>query len=387
VVQNGVRVDARTYDWGNREFPGVGGTVADMLREFSATYPGKRFDYVNLSYDCVLDASGKGAALEVPRWNGVGSFSRSTRYVVADTIRNCDFLITVPVAKTHEQCGITACFKSYVGTAPRTVYAPPGQFWNQRLHDDHSVDNRIDAFIGDLSAFHPPDYNVVDAIRGLQYKEHNNGIPDQMLRNNLVIAGEDPVAVDAVVATFMGFKPSDVEYLRMGAARGLGTYDLNRIEVVGDELDRLARKFARTKWYAPCNREWLVGRDPAADLGTWKRHVSFGDTLYGDKALEGAVPAFAAAAKVRADGHRKGILWMGLSGKATVLLNGEKILEEETVTSYRVGQVQQAIELRPGENQLVFRLQAVGARPLNMSALLVDPSNNGDSMDGIRWSA
>jgi hypothetical protein len=275
------------------------------------------------------------------------------------------------------------------------VYFAPGQFWDVRLHSRHSVDKRIDPFIADLAAFHPPDYNVVDAIRGLQYTEHNNNLPDQMLRNNVIMAGEDPVAVDAVAARFMGFKPGDIDYLRMGAARGLGTYDLNEIEVAGDELDRLARKFAKPRdWYARCNREWLVSRDPEADMSTWsskmaatKRYVSFGDTLYGDKALDGPVPAFAAAATVRADGNRKGFLWLGLSGKATVQLNGEKILEEESATRYRVGQVQKAVELRPGWNQLVFRLRAAGERPLQISAVLVGPANNGDSLDGVRWSA
>jgi uncharacterized protein (DUF362 family) len=398
VMQNGVRVDARTCDWGDKEFPGTGGTLEHMLGEFSTKYPGKKFDYVNLSYDPVLDASGKPAFLEVPRLNGVGSFSYATRYSVTNTIRNCDFLIDVPVAKIHDQCGITACFKNYVGTAPMVVYGVPGNFSNPLLHERHSVDNRIDSFIGDLAAFHPPDYNVVDAIRGLQYSEHNYHIklPDQMmLRNNIIMAGEDTVAVDAVTARFMGFKPADIEYLRMGAARGLGTYDLNKVEIVGDELDRVVRKFAKPEhWYPPCNREWGVSRDPDADLSTsgsigaaTKRHVSFGDILYADKALGGPATALAAVATVKADGHRKGFLWLGLSGKVTVQLNGEKLLEEQSTAPYRVGQVKQAVELRPGLNQLVFRLRAAGEKPLQMSAVLVGPANNGDSLDGIRWSA
>jgi len=32
-------------------------------------------------------------------------------------------------------------------------------------------------------------------------------------------------------------------------------------------------------------------------------------------------------------------------------------------------------------------LQALGERPLQLSAVLVGPANNGDSLDGIRWSA
>jgi hypothetical protein len=132
----------------------------------------------------------------------------------------------------------------------------------------------------------------------------------------------------------------------------------------------------------------LVTRDPEANLASWKRHSSFGDTLYGDQALGGpANAAFAAAAIVQADGNRKGFLWLGLMGKATVLLNGEKILEEENVTRYRVGQIQKAVQLRPGENQLVFRLQAADEKPPQVAALLVGPSNDGDSLDGIHWSA
>jgi hypothetical protein len=160
-------------------------------------------------------------------------------------------------------------------------------------------------------------------------------------------------------------------------------------------LDRLARKFAKPKdWYARCNREWRVNRDPDADMNTsspkmaaTRRYVPYGDTLYAQKALGGPTPAFAAATNVHADGNRKGFLWLGLSGKATVQLNGEKILEEEGAMPFRVGQVQKAVELRPGPNQLVFRLRATGEKPLQMSVVLVGPENNGDSMGGIRWSA
>ncbi len=386
VTQGGTRATAATYDWGTQEFPGVGGTMDAMLKEFSGAYPGKKFDYVDLSYDVVRDAAGNPRRIEVPRLNGVGAFGARPDYFVTNAIRNCDFLISVPVMKVHENCGVTACFKNYVGTAPRCVYSEPGRFWNVNLHSQHSVDTRIDPFIADLAAFHPPDFNVVDGIRGLQYTEHNNKLPDQMLRNNLVLAGEDTVATDAVVARLMGFQPADIDYLHMGAARGLGTYDLDAIDVVGDEPDRLSRAWIKPRtWYARCNRDWLVTREPESNLAAWKRHTSFGDTLYFAKALDRLAPVVAAAAKVRAEGGRKGFLWLGLSGKLQVTLNGAKIAEEENTTRYRVGQIQRAVELRPGENQFVFRVEAVGDRPVQLAAVLVGPANNGDSLEGTRW--
>ena len=387
VKQNGDRVDGSTLIWSPDEFPGAGGSWAGMLREFGRQFPDKTFDYVDLAYDVVRDASGNFAALPVPLRNGVGSFSRKTEYFVTNTIRNCDFLISLPVAKVHEQVGITCCFKSYVGTGPRIAYTRPGNMTNSGLHNDHSVDNRIDPFIGDLSAFHPPDYNVVDVIRGLQYTEHNNNQADQMIRTNLVLAGEDAVATDAIAATLLGYNPADLDYLHMAVARKLGTYDLNRIEVVGDEPDRYVRKWAKPRtWYARCNREWRVTRDPSAESRNWTRHTSFGDMLNLVPAAGGGAPVYAALATVKADGPRKGFLWLGLSGTGTVELNGRQIMQEEGLTRFRAGQFQQAVELRPGENQLLFKIQPASGQAA-LAALLVGPENNGDSLQGTTWTA
>ncbi|MCC7176314.1 MAG: DUF362 domain-containing protein [Bryobacterales bacterium] len=387
VTQGGERVDATNFDWGTEDFPGAGGTLDGMLQDFRKAHPGKKFDYVDLSYDVVRDAAGNPLRVAVPRLNGVGSFSNRQEYFITNTIRNCDFLLNVPVMKVHENCGTTACFKNYVGTAPRCVYGRPNIFWNAELHDQHSVDTRIDPFIADLAAYHPPDYNVVDGIRGLQSTEHNNRQPDQMVRSNLIVAGEDTVAADAVVAKLLGFQPADIDFLHMGAARGLGTMELSGIEIAGDELDRLSRQWAKPRsWYARANRDWLVSRDPDSNPSGWKRHTSFGDTLYFAKALDGTGPVYAAAAKVRASGNLKGYLWLGLTGKVAVTLNGQQIMTEENVTRYRVGQFQKAVELRPGENQLLFRVEAVGDRPAQMAAVLIGPANNGDSLEGARWT-
>lgn len=345
---------------------------------------------MDLNYDGVRDAGGKLRRLEVPRApNGAGAFGLRPDYYVTRTITTCDFLIDVPVMKVHDGSGITACFKNYVGTAPREGYAVPPRYWNVRLHDEHAVDDRIDPFLVDLAAFHPPNYNVVDGIRGLQYSVHNNRRPDQTLRNNLIVAGEDTVAVDALVAHLMGFLASDLEFLHLARQRGLGTMDLRSLEVLGDEPDGLRRRWAKPRpWYGRCNREWRVTRDPAADFGAWQRYSSPTDTLDLAKAAGQAAPGaiYAAAARVRADGHRKAFLWLALRGRLTALLNGEKVLEEDSRTRYRVGQIQKPVELRPGENLLVFRVQGLGEPP-RLAALLVNPRNDGDSVEGIRWEA
>ncbi|HZT33778.1 MAG TPA: DUF362 domain-containing protein [Bryobacteraceae bacterium] len=386
VSQNSARVDATTFDWGDKEFPGAGGTLNSLLRDMATRFPGKTYDYVDLNYDGVKDASGRLRRVEVPvSRTGVKAFGARPDYFVTNTIRKCDFLITVPVMKVHEQCGITASMKSYVGTAPRLGYAVPGKFWNVNLHEQHSVENRIDPFIIDLASFHPPDFTVVDGIRGLQYTEHNNDRPDQMIRSNLVMASVDPVGADALAAQLMGFNPWDIDFLHLAQMREMGRRDLAEFDILGDDPGKLRRRWAKPRrWYGRNNREWRVTKNPEAPMETWERYTAPTDVLRFARWAPGT--SFAAAVRVQAEGHRKAFLWVGARGRFTALLNGARVMEQENLTQFRVGQFQQAVELRPGENLLVFRVQAE-AVPAQISALLVGPRNDGDTVEGIRWVA
>ncbi len=391
VRQNGARVSAVGFDWGTQEFPGWGGSIQQMLDRYSREFPEKKFDFVDLSYDTVRDDFRKSRRLEVPRTaRGVGAFGERKDYFVTRTITGCDFLISVPVMKVHEQCGITACFKNYVGTAPREAYALNGAFANHYLHADHSLEGRIDSFICDLAAFHPPDYNVVDGIQGLQHGTHNLGRPDQTVRTNLVLAGEDTVACDALVAHLLGFNESDIDFLHMAAQRELGLMELHKIDVMGDDPAPYRRSWGKPKpWWGRANREWRVTADPAQDFRTWARHTIPSDTLHFPKFVNSLArpgTVYGASVKVIAEGHRKAYLWVGAQGRVTATLNGEHVVEEESRTRYRIGQFQKAVELKPGENLLVFRLEALTGQP-DLSALLVGPRNDGDTVDGIRWSA
>ena len=388
LLQNGVHVDALTCRWSD-EFPGFKGTIGDMLRDAGASFPGKKFDYVDLAYDAVRDPSGQFRWMDVPRSpNGVGAFGEKKVYVPANAIIDCDFLITAPVMKVHVGCGVTGCLKNYVGTAPRIVYAPPGLFSNGNLHRDHSLEGRIDSFITDLAAFHPPDYCVVDGIQGLQYTEHRANLPGQLLRNNMVLAGEDPVAIDALVATVMGYQPSDIEYLHLASQRQMGVMELGSAEVAGDDPARVRRRWAKPRdWYGRCNRQWLLTQDASADIKSWARFTAPTDTLHFTKwqppASDAAV--YKSAVRVMADGNRKAFLWVGAHGQLTAFLNGEKVIEEQATTRYRIGQFQKPVELRSGENLLVFELKPVSEQ-VDLSVLLAAPENDGGTVEGIRWS-
>ena len=362
--QNGVHVDALTCDWGE-EFAGFKGTLGDVLKDVGARFPGKKFDYVDLAYDAVRDESGQFKWMDVPRSpNGVGAFGEKKVYVPANTIINCDFLITVPVMKVHLMCGITASLKNYVGTAPRIVYANQGNFSNNDLHSKHSLEGRIDSFITDLAAFHPPDYCVVDAIRGLQYSEHRIDRPDQEVRSNLILAGEDPVATDALVANIMGYQPSDIEFLHMASQRQMGTMDLRNVEVVGDEPDQRPPPLGQAQGagLGAAIASGCLHRMPRPIIKAWARFTSPTDTLHLARwqPPSSSTATYKSAVRVVADGTRKAFLWVGARGRVTAFLNGEKVMEEEGTTRYRVGQFQNAVDVAFGREPAGVRIEAAG---------------------------
>lgn len=54
---------------------------------------------------------------------------------------------------------------------------------------------------------------------------------------NVILAGADSVALDAVAARLMGFQPLDIPYLRLCHELGLGMADPAGIELVGDSIE------------------------------------------------------------------------------------------------------------------------------------------------------
>ena len=61
----------------------------------------------------------------------------------------------------------------------------------------------------------------------------------------LIIASKDPVAADAVTSAVMGYEPAEVKITRMAHERDLGEMDLEKIEIRGEKLDDVKRRFKR----------------------------------------------------------------------------------------------------------------------------------------------
>jgi uncharacterized protein (DUF362 family) len=140
-----------------------------------------------------------------------------------------DAIISVPVMKTHDQGQITLALKNLKGLVT------DGD--KRRIHLEGMFEGATD-----LVAHFKPVFAVVDALIGQEGVGPLLGMPVEM---GLVLAGADLVAVDAIAGRVMGFAPDEVPITKAAAGRGLGTWDESEIEVVGERVADVQRRFMR----------------------------------------------------------------------------------------------------------------------------------------------
>jgi uncharacterized protein (DUF362 family) len=135
--------------------------------------------------------------------------------ILLDVIE-ADKIINVPIAKHHSLCRLTLGGKNWLGAT--------GGARNQ-FHQS------LDKTIVDLAAFFRPQLTVLDAYRVLVRNGPQGGrVSDTELRKT-VVAGADPVAVDAFGASLFGVAPQELPYLGLCRDRGLGESDLGKVRI------------------------------------------------------------------------------------------------------------------------------------------------------------
>ncbi len=164
--------------------------------------------------------------------------SRGFEIGLCETVVNADYLINVPVLKGHCQTLMTCCLKNLKGCIPD---GEKRRFHTLGLHQP----------IAALASLLKPDLHVVDGICGdLSFEE--GGTP---IVSNRILLGFDPVLLDSYGTQLMGYKPNEIEHLRLAKEFGVGQYatDATEISEIGaDERPKIdlkrnpaARQFAQ----------------------------------------------------------------------------------------------------------------------------------------------
>jgi uncharacterized protein (DUF362 family) len=133
-----------------------------------------------------------------------------------------DKIINLPIAKHHELTGVTLGMKNWYGILG-------GQ--RNRLHQ------QIHQSLADLASFMLPTVTLIDCYRILLRNGPTGGNLEDVATKKTIVAGTDPVALDAYVAkAWWNLDPAQMPYLQMAADRGLGTVDFEKLAVKISQL-------------------------------------------------------------------------------------------------------------------------------------------------------
>lgn len=113
------------------------------------------------------------------------------------------FIISLPVLKDHSMTTTSIAMKNFFGLASAPHYQGA---WNKS--DLHSPSTH--SSVVDICCYKRPDLCVVDASVALT-GTHLHGTPKEF---GVILAGVDPVAVDAVGSRMLDHKPEKIKYLK-----------------------------------------------------------------------------------------------------------------------------------------------------------------------------
>lgn len=158
-----------------------------------------------------------------------------------EVIKPCteaDLLINIFKLKTHGMSGLTLAIKNLFGLIPGLekskwhLKAASHAEFNEMLVD------LVEAVHLSYEARGARILHICDGVIGLD--GDGPGPAGTLRKIGVIAASTDAVALETVLAKLVGFEADDVLTIPIAAARGLGVDDLAAIDVVGDDLERLA---------------------------------------------------------------------------------------------------------------------------------------------------
>lgn len=142
---------------------------------------------------------------------------------IARTVIDSTCMFNVPSLKVHHMALVTLCMKNLMG-----VVLPKG-----------SMHAELHAKLVDLASLLKPRINVIEGIVGSELDE----VDGNPVRMDVIIAGTDIVATDAVGAMVMGIDPKKVTHIQLASKRGLGVGKIQNIDILGDPVESVRRDF------------------------------------------------------------------------------------------------------------------------------------------------
>jgi uncharacterized protein (DUF362 family) len=147
-----------------------------------------------------------------------------------EDILQSDFVVNLPVLKTHSQAVVSLGIKNLKGL----IDVPS----RKKCHSPHPGKD-LNYMIARLANKLPPSFTLLDGIYTAERGPYFDG---RLRRSNILIASSDIFSADKVGAKVLGYDPSEIPYLVHGAQDFGRTIDLSDVEVVGEKIEAVASR-------------------------------------------------------------------------------------------------------------------------------------------------
>jgi uncharacterized protein (DUF362 family) len=147
-----------------------------------------------------------------------------------EDILQSDFVVNLPVLKTHAQTIVSLGIKNLKGLIDVNS--------RKRCHSPHPEKN-LSYMVARLANKIPPSFTLLD---GIYTTERGPFFEGRLRRSNILIASSDIFSVDKVGAKVLGYGPSEIPYLVHAAQDFKRPIDLSDVEVVGEKIEAVASR-------------------------------------------------------------------------------------------------------------------------------------------------
>jgi uncharacterized protein (DUF362 family) len=145
---------------------------------------------------------------------------------VPAVLKEFDFIISIPVMKTHMHTQVTLSIKNMKGLLWRKEKA---RFHQLRCDQKITLGHKeLDIAISEMASVLSPGLAIIDGTVGMEGMGPAYG---QVKKMGMILVGNNPVSTDAVAARLMGLSPEVIPHLRLAAQKGLGEIDPQKISV------------------------------------------------------------------------------------------------------------------------------------------------------------
>ena len=171
-----------------------------------------------------------------------------TRVPLPRFLLEADHIVNLPIFKSHVSMIFTCALKNIKGVVQDKVH--------YLMHQTN-----LAAAMMDLWSVVRADLTIADLIRPMEgFGPHTGRAADF----GCIVAGKDPVTVDATACRMVGLDIDKVAYFQAASERGLGTMEENKIEIRGSTIKEV---------YKPLHLPYLEGFDAWPEYNFYTEHA------------------------------------------------------------------------------------------------------------------